>query len=281
MCIYMGNKGELFGTSFTAHPSNFNDYVAPFIVYLLYYMLMCAAPMLITFHPTELGPGICSFLVIWNGLANGVMIYVGLSSLEGHLDLTLNGGMAAFICMILLMAIGLVIFFKNTNESFNLSLFWRRKSGKNLVRDCWLDDKIWAKEYQSKKDEQWGWIDTVHPIYLPFDLIVPWFKDLVDKYENEVERPEWLDNDKFVKRIVTIFRWRGTYSEEVNEALFKIFGRGSADHNGGVDGQLSYIKKKVISSVGRAVSELLGSARKKNGRKVEPEGDVEVEIGGD
>ena len=53
--------------------------------------------------------------------------------------------------------------------------------------------------------------------------------------ENEsvkVNRPEWLDNDKFINRVLTIFRWHGKYGkyeEAVDEALIKIFGRNGPD----------------------------------------------------
>ena len=76
---------------------------------------------------------------------------------------------------------------------------------------------------------------------MPFDELVPWLcEDLIAKYENEeAERPEWLDKDKFVKRIVTIFRWHGKDEEKVGEALFKLFGTSGSALEGGANGQLS------------------------------------------
>ena len=53
----------------------------------------------------------------------------------------------------LVMAVRRDIFFKNIERSFNVSLFWRRKSGKAMVRDCWRDEKIWDKVFRTKNEE--------------------------------------------------------------------------------------------------------------------------------
>ena len=44
---YMWYKGELFGSAILVHPTIFSNYIAPFITYLGYYLLVCACPMLI------------------------------------------------------------------------------------------------------------------------------------------------------------------------------------------------------------------------------------------
>ena len=65
------------------------------------------------------------------------------------------------------------------NEGFDISLFWRRKSGKQHARNCWVDKKVWEKAYKTKDDERYkGWIECIHPTYLPFDEILPWLDDL-------------------------------------------------------------------------------------------------------
>ena len=81
---------------------------------------------------------------------------VRMGALENHSYLTMINGMAAYSGTILLMFIGLVLFFKNVEEGFVVSFFWRRKSGKEHVRECWVDKKIWEKSCKTKDDERWS-----------------------------------------------------------------------------------------------------------------------------
>ena len=78
-----------------------------------------------------------------------------------------------------------------------------------------------------------------------------------------MENPEWLDNNKFAKISVTIFRWHSKSEEVVDEALFfKLFGSNGTDFKNGVDDQLSYIKNKESLLVVRVVKGLIGSEGK-------------------
>ena len=245
VCAYMASKGELLGWCVIAHPTPFNSFVLPFILWLFYYLLTCAAPLLIVAAPMEFGPELFSSLIIWNGLANGIMIWAGLNSLEGHPFLNIVNGMVAYSGMLLLLAIGLAIFFRNMKEDFETSVFWRRKSGKEMIRDLWLDKKIWDKCSRSKDDERWSWVGSIQPTYLPFDVILPWLcEDLVVKYENKkAKRPDWMDNDRFLKRIVTIFKWKGKHKKAVNQALLKLLGKSAADLKVKKNGRLSFLNK--------------------------------------
>ena len=58
VCAHMAQKGELFGVSVVAHPSTFNTYIGPFSTWLGYYLLTCAASMLIAEVPMKFGPDI-------------------------------------------------------------------------------------------------------------------------------------------------------------------------------------------------------------------------------
>ena len=64
LCAHMVQKGELFGVSVAAHPSTFNYYIGPFIFWSFYYLLTCAAPMLIAASPMEFDAGIFSTLIV-------------------------------------------------------------------------------------------------------------------------------------------------------------------------------------------------------------------------
>ena len=77
-----------------------------------------------------------------------------------------------------------------------------------------------------------------------------WLENMAAKYEDKtMKRPEWMmageNEDKFIKRIVTIYKWKGSNEEEVNEALNKIFGKSGADLEVGIEGQMTFIKKKA------------------------------------
>ena len=52
------------------------------------------------------------------------MIYSGLSSLKDHFYLNMMGGITAYDFTLLVLAFGLVVFFKNMKEGFEVSLFW-------------------------------------------------------------------------------------------------------------------------------------------------------------
>ena len=50
-------------------------------------------------------------------------------------------------------------------------------------------------------------------------------QDLTTKYEDEqVETPEWLDNDMSMKKITTVLSRYGKDQEMADEALVKLFG---------------------------------------------------------
>ena len=177
--------------------------------------------------------------------------------------MSLTTGMLGYAVSLGLAAIGLALFFKNCDKNFDRSLFWRPKKGKQNVRDCWNDEKIWEKAFTTKDEEIWkGWVETIHPTYFPFDVLTPWIcENLVDKYEDKsVERPEWIRGkeaeDKFIKRIAVVYEWYGKDGEEVNEALDKLFERSRRNLEKGIDGQLTFIKiKNSKSKSGKGLGE--------------------------
>jgi len=254
VCAYMGYKGELFGFAMLGQPSTFNSYLIPFIIWAFYYFLVCAVPMLIAASPCELGPEVFAGILIWRLLTNGGMIYVALGELGGAHYLDLQTGMLGYGISLGLAAIGLALFFKNCDESFDRSLFWRPKSGKQYVRGCWKGERIWEKVFPTKDSEIWGWVGEIHPTYLPSDMLTPWIcETLVGKYKDKsVERPEWMAGeeaeDKFIKRIAVVYEWYGKDGEEVNEALNKLFERSGRDLEKGIDGQPTFIKIKGSKS---------------------------------
>ena len=177
-------------------------------------------------------------------------MYLALGELEKEEHfLSLTTGMAGYGVSLGLAALGLVMFFRNCDSTFDRSLFWRPKHGKQLVRECWSDKNIWHMDVATKDDEIWGWVEFIHPTYFPFDLITLWLcEKLVEKYEDKnMERPERMNKKnegKFIKRIAKIYAWKGTDGEEVDKALEKLFERSGADLDEGLDGQLSFIPSK-------------------------------------
>ncbi|GMI05280.1 hypothetical protein TrVE_jg3836 [Triparma verrucosa] len=254
VCAYIGYKGELFGWAMVSQPSTFNSYIHPFICWAFYYLLVSAVPMLIAAAPMELGPEVFAGIMVWRLLTNGGIIYVALGELGGGHYFGLTTGMLGYAVSLGLAAIGLALFFMNCDENFDRSLFWRRKSGKQHARDCWKDKKIWSKKRKTKEDDIWGWVENIHPTYLPFDMLTTWIcETLVGKCEDKkVERPEWMSGeeaeDKFMKRIAEVYEWYGKDGEEVNEALDKLFERSGRDLEKGIDGQPTFIKIKGSKS---------------------------------
>ncbi|GMH75404.1 hypothetical protein TL16_g06753 [Triparma laevis f. inornata] len=241
VCVYMGWKGELFGFSVLSQTSTLSNFFFPFIVWAMQYLLVSAVPILIASAPMELGPEVFASTMVWRLLTNGGVVYVALGELvkKGHY-LSLETGMAGYGISLVLAAVGLVIFFKNCNDHFDRSLFWRPKTGNQHMRDNLKDEKLWDKGCKSKDDEFWGWVGFIHPTYLDFDLMTPWICErLVEKYElGGLARPEWMDSEnseKFIKRITEVYAWKGSHEEEVDKALVKLFKRIRVDLEKGDD----------------------------------------------
>ncbi|GMH76012.1 hypothetical protein TL16_g06942 [Triparma laevis f. inornata] len=247
---YMGlRKGELFGWALLGHPSIFHNYIGPLLVWAWYYMLVSAVPLLIAAAPMELGPDVFAGTMVWRLLTNGGIIYVALGDLGTEHYLSVGTGMTGYAASLGLAVVGLALFLNNCDPKFDRSLFWKAKRGEQHARECWSDEKVWEKDFKTKDEEIWkGWIETIHPTYLPFDLMTQWLKRLVEKFERGVERPEWInaENEKnFIKRIAEIYIWKGTGGEEVDMALVKLFGRSGADLEEREDGlSLSFTKRK-------------------------------------
>ncbi|GMH71523.1 hypothetical protein TrLO_g9081 [Triparma laevis f. longispina] len=251
VCTYKGWKGELFGFALVSKPSPFNDYILPFIVWAFEYLLVSAVPMMITAAPCELGPEVFAGTVVWRLLTNTGIVYIALGALakkEHYLSLTT--GMTGYGASLGVVVVGLAMFLMSCDTNFDRSLFWKAKSGKQHVRECWRSETIWTTKRKSKDAEIWGWFAHIHPIFFPFDLLTPWIcEELFEKYGNEgVERPEWMNeenNGKFIKRVVEIYIWKGgVVGAKVDVALAKLFGRNGADLEAGVDGKLSFIQSK-------------------------------------
>ncbi|GMH83329.1 hypothetical protein TL16_g09560 [Triparma laevis f. inornata] len=225
--------------SMLSNPATINNCVFPFFFWAWYYMLSCAVPMLIAANPTELGPEVFAGIMVWRLLTNGGVIYLALGCLgENGYYLSLTTGMTVYFFSLGLAGLGLVLFFLNCDTSFDKSLFWRPKSGKQATREKWSDEQPWKRGIQDKDEERWATLMRYHPIYLPFEMVTPWIcEDLVKKYEegdggeNGVERPFWMtgeNEEKFLKRIIKCYEWLGEERERdrmVNGALKKLFGR--------------------------------------------------------
>ena len=123
------------------------------------------------------------------------------------------------------------------------------------------DPKIWKKKYDTKDEEVWRRIRGNHPTYLPFDEMTKWLENMAAKYEDKsTKRPEWMmageNEDKFIKRIVAIYKWEGSNEEKANEALTKLFGKSGADLEVGIEGQITFIKKNTSKNVLRSRSKV-------------------------
>lgn len=250
ICAYMGLKGELFGWAMLSKPSIFNNYIGPFLFWACYHLLVSAVPMLIGAAPMELGPEVFAGIMVWRFLTYGGIVYISLVELEEKEHyLSLATGMMGYWANLGLAAVGLVMFLMSCDENFDRSLFWRPKSGKRHLRDCWNDKAVREKARKTKSDERWGLVAYTHPTYIPFDVVTPWLcEELVEKYEDKsVGRPEWMNsenNGKFIKCIAKIYKCKGSDKEEVDKALVKLFGRNGADLEEGVEGQLTFIPSK-------------------------------------
>ena len=109
---------------------------------------------------------------------------------------------------------GLFLFFKHCHKDFDLATFWRPTSGKKLVQSCWRDSTKWILAAKTKDDDFWGYIIGLHPTYLPTEELSDWLcVNLIEKYEDRsAARPEWMRGDgefKFIKRILTVYNWKG------------------------------------------------------------------------
>jgi len=133
-------------------------------------MLVSAVPFLIAAAPLELGPEVFAGTMGWRLLTNGAVIYVALGELGEKHYLSFETGMTEYDVGLGLAAVGLVMFFRNFDEDFDRSLFWRPKRGKQHGRDCWTDENIWAKGI-TKDDEIWGWVEYTRPTYFPTDIM--------------------------------------------------------------------------------------------------------------
>ncbi|GMH84660.1 hypothetical protein TL16_g09988 [Triparma laevis f. inornata] len=235
VCAYMGRKGEAFGVSVVSHPLSRRDHVLPFILWGLYYLLVCAAPMLIAAAPCELGPEVFSSVIVWRLFTNGILTFIALQRLPASHYLTVQTGMLMYWFCLIGALLGLAIFFRNCNKNFTISTFWKPISAKKHVKRIWRDPRVWEKAYMTKDEEIWGWVWKIHPTYLPFDALTTWLcEDLVNKYggwggeEGGLERPDYLSG-KFVTRMYTIYLWRKDLDEEearrVDSALNILFGR--------------------------------------------------------
>ena len=71
-----------------------------------------------------------------------------------------------------------------------------------------------------------------------------------------METPKWLNNDVFVKKIATVFRWYD--KERADETMVNFFGRSGSDLEVGADGQLLYIKKSKTSSLSSSMTGPMG-----------------------
>ena len=61
-----------------------------------------------------------------------------------------------------------------------------------------------------------------------------------------MDRPEWLDNNMFMKMIATIFHWYGKDQERADEALVKLFGRSGTDVEVSKEGRITFMKKRRL-----------------------------------
>ncbi|GMH88430.1 hypothetical protein TL16_g11155 [Triparma laevis f. inornata] len=274
MCAYIfWWKGELFGYAMAGHPSPASNYFIPITGYIFYYILACAVPLLITAAPCELGAEVFASILIWRLLTSGGVIYIALGELGEDHWLSITNGMIGYGISLALAAVGLTMFLMNCDKNFDRSLFWRPKSGREHERDFWRDPKCWKRKSTSKEEERWQVLRKRHPLYLPFDEITLWVcEHLVELYEDRrAPRPDWMaagEKEKaFVKRIVTLYKWKGTDEEEVNKALGKLFGKSGNDLEIGPNRQLTFIKKR------RFTLQHLGStlARLNVNEKVGPE----------
>lgn len=66
--------------------------------------------------------------------------------------------------------------------------------------------------------------------------------------ETRVDEREEQKEEKFIKRIATVYMWYGENGDEVNKALNTLFGKSGEDLERGVDGQTTFIKSKKSKS---------------------------------
>ncbi|GMH78097.1 hypothetical protein TL16_g07666 [Triparma laevis f. inornata] len=238
LCMYKAYKGELCGVSILSHPTPLTNYVLPFLLKMGYYVLVCACPMLITAAPCELGPEVFAAIIVWRLSTNGVVSYVAISSENYHCDhmhnMSSQQGLIFNAVTLSGALIGLRLFFKNCCKKFNVSLFWKPKSGKEHIESAWRDPEVWGSNMnpvKTKDDDYWEWAILLHPTYLPLEELTSWLcYRLVKKYaDRTTPRPSWMSGYEeivFIKRILTIYNWKGVNEEEaqrVDDALETLF----------------------------------------------------------
>ena len=258
VCVYLGYKRELLGTSLQI--INASNKLIPFPFYLHFYFLTSSLPMLMAGAPMELGPEAFTSLIVWRILTNGVLTVSCLPSL-GYLDLPT--GLSLYALSMCGLVAGLVTFMMNCRDGFDTSLFWKPRRGKDHLKTIWVSDDIWAKDCATKDEERRSILEVVHPIYLPFDELRDWIcVDLVRKYADPmVERPQWLETSKkesFIGRLVEVYEWKKHEPDinAINEALGNIFAGGKktylANSNVKEMKEMKKMKKKSIKTARRS-----------------------------
>ncbi|GMH97719.1 hypothetical protein TrST_g158 [Triparma strigata] len=152
---YMWYKGELFGSAVLAHPTIFSNYIAPFITYLGYYLLVCACPMLIAAAPCELGSEVFAAIVVWRLTTNGIVSYAVVDHSDRHCDHLHNLSRTSVVAFHAITLLGAVLFITNNTSDPEQGLagangegaakfryfekvtpgkrwFWKRRRGKVL-----------------------------------------------------------------------------------------------------------------------------------------------------
>jgi len=143
-------------------PNFVNKIIAPFAIYMYYYLLMCAAPFLIVAVPMKFGPTFFSAIVCWRLVSNGGITYYALTSLEDHY-LTAEAGLMYYGVSLAIAVFGLILFFTKMDPGFKRSLFWSLESGRSHNRDCWVDEEIWnvSHNLKTQDDEKYCiWVEV-------------------------------------------------------------------------------------------------------------------------
>lgn len=130
-------------------------------------------------------------ILVWRLLTNGGIVYVAMGKLGDEHYLDMSTGMLGYGISLGLAAAGFAMFYKNCDENFDRSTFYRPEIGKKYIKEWFSSSHVNNVKLSDKDEERWYVIKRKHPLYLPFDNITLWLcKDLVEKYEDKVQSCE-------------------------------------------------------------------------------------------
>ena len=259
--LYKAYQGELFGYLMIKKPGFLNSLVGVLLT-AIYVILTSTAPLIASSNPNELGPHVFTSILLWRLVSSPVILYYSSIKIakEGSSWLTTRACLSSYFFAMIGCVFGLWLFLANLDEDFDISMFWKPKSGKQFIGECFTDVRLNYKISKNKDDDKWVFVGSKHPLYVPKNLVCDFVEEIAIKFEKKVgeggkevvnepeekgisksekkkniveekERPEWLTEEVFGMRIVEVFKYYGDKDmiSKTNAFLDRLFQEGWRD----------------------------------------------------